>query len=66
MICSVCKLPIHDFDFGDSFEAINPITFKKANFHSECFELTVELAKQMPAKQEGYQNRLDEYLTTKI
>ncbi len=68
MICCACKhtIEIHDFDLGNSFEAISPATFRKGNFHSECFELLVEVAKDTPSKKQDYGNRYDEYLTTKI
>ena len=66
--CVLCSMNIHisDFDIGYAFEAINPITFRMANMHSACYEDALESAKEIPCKKPGYQNRYDEYITTKL
>lgn len=65
MKCKVCKEGIepHEFDVMNAFETISPVTFRKANFHSFCYELEYEQAKQMSSKNVNYGNRMDEYLT---
>jgi hypothetical protein len=63
--CKVCREIIenHDLDANFDFNEKSPITFKKANFHSYCYELEVEEAKQIQSKKAGYKNRYDEYLS---
>jgi hypothetical protein len=64
MICKVCKgrIKIHDFDAGFAFNAESPITFRNANFHSYCYELEIEEAKELPSKKLEYENSYDEFL----
>lgn len=64
MKCKVCKeeIDMPDFDNGFAFNAESPMTFRNANFHSGCFELEVEEAKQTESKKAEYKNRYDEYL----
>lgn len=64
MNCKVCKakIAIHDFDADFAFNAESPITFRKANFHSYCYELEIEESKQIGSKNINYANRYDEYL----
>jgi hypothetical protein len=38
------------------------MTFRNANFHSYCYELETEEAKQTESKKVDYENRHDEYL----
>ncbi len=68
MKCVICKLNIHpsDFDIGYAFETVNPISFRVANMHSDCFEDALDIAAEMPAKNIDYENRQDEYITTKL
>lgn len=63
--CKVCKQKIEfwQFEIGAAFEEVSPVTFRKANFHSYCYDLEVEQAKQTESKNVNYQNRYDEYLT---
>ena len=65
MKCAICGLPIsiHEFDLGNAFEAINPITFRMAKMHYDCFEDALETAKETESKHPEYQNRYDEYIT---
>jgi hypothetical protein len=64
MKCKVCKekIEIHDYDAGFAFNAESPMTFRNANFHSYCYELETEGAKQTESKKVDYENRHDEYL----
>jgi len=64
MKCKVCKekIEIHNYDFGFAFNEKSPITFRSANFHSFCYQLEVEEAKQMVSKKMEYKSRYDEYL----
>lgn len=64
--CSACGLEINheDFEIGNAFVEKSPITFRKKKVHSFCHELEIELAKQMPSKKTGFENRYDEYLNT--
>ncbi len=68
MKCVVCKLgiKIYEFDVGSAFNAINPITFRTANMHSDCYKDALETAQETESKNPDYQNRYDEYITTKI
>ncbi len=68
MKCVICSLTIHpsDYDIGNAFNAINPVTFRKADMHSDCFQDAIETAQETPSKKAGFQNRYDEYLTTKV
>lgn len=61
--CNACKLKItfFDFDIGAAIEAVSPITFRKINVHSCCFEILIETASQTDSKKPEYKNRLDEY-----
>jgi len=65
MNCKVCKDKIlpHEYDSLQAFQAISPVTFRKANFHSFCYGLELEEAEQTESKSIDYKNRLDEYLT---
>ena len=64
MKCKVCKekIEIHDFDVGFAFNEESPMSFRNANFHSYCYELEIEEAKQTETKKVNYENRYDEYL----
>jgi len=64
MKCKVCKekIEIHDFDGGFAFNEESPMSFRNANFHSYCYELEIEEAKQTETKKVNYENRYDEYL----
>ncbi len=68
MKCSVCGLgiKIHEFDLGTAFNAINPITLRKANMHSDCYEDAIDISKETESKKPNYKNRYDEYITTKV
>lgn len=62
--CCACHgvIEIHEFDFGSSFIAINPTTFRKGKFHLYCFELNLEESMELKSKNKKYQNRFDEYI----
>jgi len=49
-----------------AFNGINPITFRKANMHFDCYEDALEIAKETESKKPNYENRYDEYITTKL
>mgnify|MGYP003418184295 CR=1 FL=1 len=65
---AVCHLPIkiYEFDLLTAFKDINPITFRVANMHFDCFEDACDIAKETESKKSRFQNRYDEYLTTKL
>lgn len=69
MKCAICHLgiKIYEFDMLISFEGINPLTFRKANMHSDCYEDACDIAKETESSNPKlYQNRYDEYITTKL
>ncbi len=65
MKCAICSLniKIFEFDLGTAFKDRNPITFKMAIMHYDCYQDAIEIAKQTPSKKPGYSNRYDEYNT---
>ena len=68
MKCTICKfgIKIYEFDLNTAFYGINPITLRKGNMHFDCYEDALEISKQIESKKSGYQNRYDEYVTTKL
>lgn len=68
MKCSICGLPIkiYEFDLQTAFNAVSPISFRKANMHSDCYRDACDIAEETESKNKNYKNRYDEYLTTKI
>lgn len=66
MKCTICGLSIkiYEFDLQTAFKGKNPITFRIANMHFDCFEDALEIAKETESKKQNYQNRYDEYVTT--
>lgn len=68
MKCSICStyIKIYEFDLQMAFNGINPITFRKANMHFDCYEDALEIAKETESKKPNYENRYDEYITTKL
>jgi hypothetical protein len=65
MNCTACKEKIKtwEFDTLDAIEEINPITFRKGNFHLECYKLLLEESKEIKSKSVLYLNRFDEYIS---
>ncbi len=58
------NIKIYEFDMLKAFEGINPLIFRKANMHFDCFEDACDIAKETESKNyKLYQNRYDEYLT---
>ena len=68
MRCSICKenIKIYEFDLMKAFEGINPTTFRKAVMHFDCYKDALEAIKEIESKKSHYQNRYDEYVTTKL
>ena len=68
MKCAICKLGIkkYELDLMTAFNGVNPITFRKANMHFDCYEDALEIAKETESKKNNYQNRYDEYVSTKL
>jgi len=65
MKCKVCRDNIqpHEFDSHNAFTEISPISFRRATFHSYCYQLEAEEAEQTPSSSNQYLNRWDEYLS---
>lgn len=68
MKCAICHttILIYEFDLLKSFNGINPLTFRKANMHFDCYEDALEIAKETESKKPNYENRYDEFITTKL
>ena len=68
MKCAICHLSIkiYDFDIGNAFKGLNPLTFRNCSMHFDCYEDALDVVKEMPSSKSNYQNRYDEFLTTKI
>lgn len=68
--CALCGFVIepYEWDIKNAFNEINPLTFRKANMHYDCFRDAMDIAEETPSKnkQRRFANRLDEYLTIKI
>lgn len=67
MKCAICGLniKIYEFDMLLAFKDINPLTFRKANMHTDCYQDAINTAEETESKKSQYKNRLDEYITTK-
>lgn len=68
MKCSIChtSIKIYEFDLQTAFNGLNPLTFRLANMHSDCYNDALDIAEETESKNPIYKNRLDEFLTTKI
>ncbi len=68
MKCAICHIPIkiYEFDLQMAFVGINPITFRNANMHFDCYRDALDIAEETESKDPKYKNRLDEYITTKV
>lgn len=68
--CVLCSDHIepYEWDINNVFNGINPLTFRKANMHYDCFRDALDITEETPSKnkQRRFANRLDEYLTAKI
>lgn len=68
--CVLCSdyIEPYEWELKKAFNEINPLTFRKANMHYDCFIDALDIAEETPSKnkQRKFGNRLDEYLTIKI
>jgi len=68
MKCAVCHtgIKIYEFDLQTAFNGINPITFRNANMHFDCYRDALDQIEEIPSKNKNYANRYDEFVTTKL
>jgi hypothetical protein len=64
MKCSIChtNIKIYEFDLYTAFNDYNPLTFRKSNMHSDCYNDALDQIEEEPSNKVGFQNRLDEFL----
>jgi len=67
--CVLCKdkLTPLEFDSGVAINAVNPLTFRKANMHNYCLEWAIEKCNDLePTNSKEFKNRADEYHTKHV